>query len=343
MAPMRKEELHMKAAILAGYNKNGRELEIRDIPVPEPTSGEVLVHVRAAGVNPLDNMIVRGEVKLIVPYSFPLVMGNELVGVVEQVGDGVKQFAVGDRVYGRLPLAKIGAFSEYAAVRADALAKVPDYLTDEEAACVPLTALTALQSFELMGAKASDTVFISGGTGSLGAMAIPIAKGLGLFVATNGNGRSEGRVRELGADVFIDYKQQDYVDVLHDIDCVLDSLGERELERQFSIMKPGGVLVSLRAMPNGEFARRTGQPALKRLLFGLAGRKFDKMAAKRGQNYRFVFVHEDGAGLAAIPELLGERKLEASVDEVFAFDDVNAALAKVAAGGSKGKTVLKIS
>ena len=148
------------------------------------------------------------------------------------------------------------------------------------------------------------------------------------------------RVRALGADEFIDYKSQDYVDVVHDVDGVLDSLGERELERQFSILKPGGTLVSLRAMPNGEFAQRSGQPGLKRFLFGMAGRKFDKLAARRGQRYRFVFVHEDGAGLETLPKLFGERKIEASIDAVFSLDDVNAAMAKVAAGGSKGKTVL---
>lgn len=333
----------MKAAILTGYDKNGRELEVRDIPTPEPAPGEVLVKVSAAGVNPLDNMIVRGEVKLIVPYKFPLVMGNEVVGTVEALGEGATGFEIGDRVYGRLPLAKIGAFAEYAAIDARALAKAPDYLSDEEAACVPLTALTALQSFELMNAQPGQTVFVSGGTGSLGAMAIPIAKSMGLTVATNGNGASEQRVRELGADVFIDYKKQDYTQVLHDVDCVLDSLGERELERQLSIMKPGGTLVSLRAMPNGEFAQRTNQPALKRFMFGMAGRKFDKMAAARGQRYRFVFVHEDGAGLDRIAQMLGERKLEASVDGIFGLDDVNAALAKVAGGGSKGKTILKIA
>lgn len=333
----------MKAAILTGYDKNGRELEVRDIPTPDPAPGEVLVKVSAAGVNPLDNMIVRGEVKLIVPYKFPLVMGNELIGTVEALGEGATGFEIGDRVYGRLPLAKIGAFAEYAAIDARALAKAPDYLSDEEAACVPLTALTALQSFELMNAQPGQTVFVSGGTGSLGAMAIPIAKSMGLTVATNGNGASEQRVRELGADVFIDYKKQDYTQVLHDVDCVLDSLGEREFERQLSIMKPGGTLVSLRAMPNGEFAQRTNQPALKRFMFGMAGRKFDKMAAARGQRYRFVFVHEDGAGLDRIAQMLGERKLEASVDGIFGLDDVNAALAKVASGGSKGKTILKIA
>lgn len=333
----------MKAAILTGYDKNGRELEVRDVPVPELAAGEVLVRVAAAGVNPLDNMIVRGEVKLIVPYSFPLVMGNELVGTVEALGAGVSRFSVGERVYGRMPLAKIGAFAEYAAVSADALSKVPDYLSDEQAACVPLTALTALQSFEIMNVKPGDTVFISGGTGSLGAMAIPIAKGLGLRVVTNGNGRSEQRVRALGADEFIDYKTQDYVDVIRDVDGVLDSLGERELDRQLSVLKRGGTLVSLRAMPNREFAERMHMPLLKRFMFGMAGRKFDKMAAKRGQSYRFVFVHEDGAGLASLPSLLGQRKIEASIDETFALNEVNAAMAKVASGGSKGKTVLRLS
>lgn len=270
-------------------------------------------------------------------------MGNELVGTVEALGPGAGRFSVGDRVYGRMPLAKIGAFAEYAVVAQSALAKVPDYLSDEEAACVPLTALTALQSLEFMGAKAGDSIFISGGTGSLGAMAVPIAAGMGLTVATNGNGASEDRMRALGASTFIDYREQDYAEVLHDMDFVLDTLGDRKLPKEFAVLKSGGTLVSLRGLPNGEFARRAGLPIWKRLAFGMVGGKYDRMAAKREQQYRFVFVHEDGEGLERIPKLMGERRLEVSVDGVFGLDDVNAALAKVAAGGSKGKTVLRIS
>lgn len=333
----------MRAAVLDKYDKNGRELELRELPTPQPGPGEVLVHVRTAGVNPLDNMIVQGEVKPVVPYRFPLVMGNELVGTIEALGQGASRFAVGDRVYGRMPLAKIGAFAEYAAAAETALAKVPDYLSDEEAACVPLTALTALQSLELMGAKTGDSLFISGGTGSLGAMAVPVAAGMGLTVATNGNGASEERMHALGASTFIDYRKQDYAEVLHDMDFVLDTLGDRELPKEFGVLKAGGTLVSLRGLPNGEFARRAGLPAWKRLAFGLVGGKYDRMAAKRGQRYRFVFVHEDGEGLARIPALMGGRHLEASVDNVFELSDVNAAMAKVAAGGSKGKTVLRVS
>ena len=212
----------MKAAILTHYAKNGTDLEVCDIPVPEPGDTEVLVKIMAAAVNPLDNMIIRGEVKLITPYTMPLVMGNEFAGIVEKTGRNVTRFTAGDRVYGRMPLKKIGAFAQYAAVEESALAKIPEYLSYEQAATVPLTALTAMQAFDVMHAKAGETVFISGGTGSLGAMAIPVAKSLGLHVVTNGSGSNEERVRQLGAERFIDYKKENYVDVLSNVDHVLE-------------------------------------------------------------------------------------------------------------------------
>lgn len=332
----------MKAAILTEYDKKGRDVEIRDIPVPQIGANDMLVKIRTAGVNPLDNMIIKGEVKIIVPYKMPLVMGNEFVGTVEKVGANVKKFAVGERVYGRMPLNSIGAFAEYAAVSENAVAKVPEYLSDEEAACVPLTALTALQALELMKPKAGETIFISGGTGSLGAMAIPVAKSFGLTVITNGSAENRDRVLSLGADRFIDYKAEDYAQTVSNVDHVLDTLGDRELPKEFGVLKEGGKLVSLRGMPNGEFAVRAGLPAIKRLLLKVAGRKYDKMAAKKDQKYYFIFVHEDGAGLEKINGIFSEKHLEASVDEVFSLDDVNKALQKVAAGRSKGKTVIKI-
>ena len=178
-------------------------------------------------------------------------MGNEFVGEIEKVGAGVSRYSVGDRVYGRMPLTKIGAFAEYASIHQNAIAKVPDYLSDEEAACVPLTALTALQAFELMKPKSGETIFISGGTGSLGAMAIPVAKSYGLTVITNGSAANKDCVLALGADRFIDYKTEDYAEVLADVDYVLDTLGDRELPKEFAILKNGGKLVSLRGMPDG--------------------------------------------------------------------------------------------
>lgn len=325
----------MKAAIL---NKKNQDLEVKDIPVPEIEDDEVLVKVKYAGVNPLDNMIIREEVKLITPYKYPLVMGNEFSGIVEKAENKVTGFTEGDRVYARMPLDKIGAFGEYVAIKKDAIAKIPDYLDFDEAACVPLTALTAIQAFELMNPSKGESIFISGGTGSLGAMAIPIAKDLGLHIITSGSDRNRERVMDLGVSEFIDYKTQDYSKILSDVDYVLDTLGEAELEKEFKILKNGGTLVSLKGLPNGEFAERMGLSAVKKLLFKFVGRKFDKMAAKRNQKYYFLFVESNGSQLDRISKI----NITPSIDEVFDLKDINNALKKVDNGGSKGKTLIKI-
>ena len=303
---------------------------------------EVLVKVKYAGVNPLDNMIVREEVKLITPYKYPLVMGNEFSGVIEKTGSKVSDFSEGDRVYARMPLDKIGAFAEYLAINNGAIAKIPDYLTFEEAACVPLTALTAMQSFELMNPKSDESIFISGGTGSLGAMAIPIAKSMGLKVITSGSARNRERVTELGVDEFFDYRTQDYSEILTNVDYVLDTLGEKELEKEFKILKTGGILVSLKGLPNREFAERMGLSFVKKGLFKVAGMKYDTMASKKNQKYYFLFVESNGRQLEEVSGIFAEKNIKPSVDEIYGLNDVNNALSKVDKGGSKGKTLIKI-
>ena len=333
----------MKAVVIDRYDKNDISVSLREVPDPVCGENDVLVRVKAAGVNPLDNMITRGEVKLVVPYAFPLVMGNELAGEVEAVGAKVTAFVPGDRVYGRLPLGKIGAFAEKCAVDAGALAKIPDYLSYEEAAAVPLTALTASQAFELLNAKGGDTVFLSGGTGSLGAMAIPILHAKGLRVITSGSAKNRERVLALGAERFIDYKTEDYAEVVRDVDCVLDTVGEKELEKEFSILKPGGTLVSLKGMPNRAFAKRQGFGALKQMLFGFAGKKYDDMAKRRNQQYHFMFVHSDGRQLQEISDLFAKLQIRPSVDAVFPLEEADAALKKIASGGSRGKTILTMN
>ena len=332
----------MKAAWLEHYSKGEPHLTVGEQARPKLGTKDVLVRVNVAAVNPLDNMIAHGEVKAIVPYKTPLIMGNECVGVVEDVGASVTKFKQGERVYARLPLDRIGAFAEYVAVDETALALTPSYLTDAEAAAVPLTALTAMQALELMQAEAGKTIFISGGTGSFGAMAIPLAKARGLSVITNGSGKNAERVTALGVAQFIDYKKEDYADVLSDVDYVIDSLGGKELEKQFSILKRGGKLVSLRGGPNRAFAKRIGASPVMKLAFRFVGRKYDAMAAKNGQTYDFIFVHSDGQQLAEVSEILAKIEIHPSVDGVFGLDDVNAALKKVAGGGSRGKTVLQI-
>lgn len=332
----------MKAAWLEHYSKEAR-LIVGEVETPQIKASDVFIRVAVAAVNPLDNMIARGEIKAIVPYKTPLIMGNECVGFVEKVGSAVTRFREGDRVYARLPLNRIGAFAEYAAVDENALSKTPDYLTDEEAAAVPLTALTAMQALELMRAEPGKTIFISGGTGSFGAMAIPLAKARGLTVITNGSAKNAERVMKLGADRFIDYKKEDYTRTLSNVDYVIDSLGGVELEKQFVILKRGGHLVSLRGMPNRAFAERNHMSIFSKALFSVVGRKYDKMAAKNNQRYDFIFVRSDGTQLAEASDILRKMDVHPAVDETFRLEDVHEAMRKVAGGGSRGKTVIRIS
>ena len=333
----------MKAAWLERYGKGEIRLTVGEKATPRLGAKDVLLRVSVAGVNPLDNMIAHGEVKVLVPYKTPLIMGNECVGLVEKIGSSVTMFKQGDRVYARLPLNRIGAFAEYVAVDEAALALTPDYLSDEEAAAIPLTALTAMQALDLMRTEPGKTIFISGGTGSFGAMAIPLAKARGLTVITNGSGKNAGRVMELGANRFIDYRKEDYATALSDVDYVIDSLGGAELEKQFSILKRGGKLVSLRGGPNKAFAQRIGASPIMRLVFGFVNRKYDAMAARNGQTYDFIFVHSDGRQLAEASEILAGLEVHPSIDGVYVLEDVNAALQKVAGGGSRGKTVIHIT
>ena len=333
----------MKVVQIDNYSKTIDSVKIREINIPEIKPDEVLVRVKSVGINPVDNMITRGEVKLITPYSFPLSIGNELAGVIEKTGEKVTEFKEGDRVFSRLPTNKIGAFAEYVAINKKDLAKIPEYLSFNEAAAIPLTALTAYQALDILQVKSGETLFISGGSGGFGAMAVPLAKARGIKVITNGSLENKERVLALGAEQFLDYKTEDYAQLLHDVDGVIDTIGGKETEKQFSILKQGGKLVSLKGMPNGRFAKKMGLPLWKQWIFGFAGRSFDNMAKKRNQEYHFIFVQSNGEQLSEIAKVLEENQIRPSIDSIYSFEDIAKALVKVDKGSSRGKTIVEIS
>ncbi|MGI1740070.1 NADP-dependent oxidoreductase [Streptococcus uberis] len=332
----------MKAARLLAYNKEKIDLQIEEIAKPIPSRTEVLVEVKYAGVNPVDNMISRGEVKIIVPYKLPITAGNEFSGKVIAKGTEVTAFDIGDRVYARMPNSKTGAFAEFLTIDQKELAHIPECLSYEEAASVPLTALTAYQALDLLNVKSGESLFISGGSGGFGAMAIPLAKARGLQVITTGSARNAERVLALGADRYIDYQKEDFSQILTSVDHVIDTLGGAELEKQFSILKKGGHLVSLKGLPNKAFAKAFGLPKWKQFLLGLVGKKYDRLAEKNHQIYHFLYVTSNGEQLADISRIFQENKVATSIDSIFTFDQVNQALKKVDKGHSQGKTLLKI-
>ncbi|XOJ03376.1 NADP-dependent oxidoreductase [Paenibacillus polymyxa] len=330
----------MRAAQIQKYSKK-IQVEINNIEIPQIHSREVLVKVKAAGVNPLDILNMNGSVRMIADYKLPLTLGNELSGVIEAVGDDVLNFKVGDSVYTRLPLNKIGAFAEYAAVHEDALSMMPENLSFIEAAAVPLTALTAYQALhDVLRAEPNKKLFIPGGTGGFGAMAIPIAKSMGLTVITSGSERGRARTLSIGADQFINYKTEHYADILSDIDYVIDTLGADEIKAELSILKPQGKLVSLKAGPNYRFAVDSQFPLWKRALFGLVGARLDSMARKTETEYRFLFVHSSGIQLQEITALVEKEDIKPSIDSTYTFDDIEKALIKVSTGHSQGKVIV---
>lgn len=330
----------MKAAQIEKYNQT-LQLKINEIEVPKITDYDVLIKVKAAGVNPVDLLIANGSVKLIQDYQFPLTLGNELAGVVEAVGCKVKHYQIGDRVMTRLPISKIGAFAEYVAVSADAIAHMPSHLDFIEAAAVPLTGLTGYQVLnDVLNAKSGDRVFLPGGTGGLGSMLIPIAKQMGLKVITSGSEGGRERLLAMGVDQFIDYKTQHYADYLSQLDYVIDTLGPNDLSLELKILKPKGKVVSLKGVPNYSFAVDFGLPWWKQLLFKLAGGKYDRMAAKQDKTYHFFFVKSNGKQLQAVADLLEKNKIKSSIDSVYTFAQVDQALDKVAQGHPQGKVVV---
>lgn len=302
---------------------------------------DLLVETKVAAVNPLDNLLAHGDLKLVVPYKLPQTLGNEFVGIVKQTGDAVQKFQPGDRVYARTPLDNMGAFAEEIVINEQAVAKVPDYLTDEEAAAVPLTALTAMQAFDLLDAKAGQTLFISGGSGSFGAMAIPLAVARGLKVITTGAGARKAALLDMGVSQFIDYRTEDYTKLVKDVDLVIDTLGGEEVFKQLGILKKGGRIVSLRAMPNRTFAKRMGLGWGKQILFGLAAAKIERQAKKKQQHYDFVFVTANGPQLAQASEILAKSQVRPALGKRYSLEQVKEAMADVAHGHSRGKVLIK--
>lgn len=208
---------------------------------------------------------------------------------------------------------------------------------------MPLTALTAYQALDLLKVEAGKTIFITGGTGGSGALAIPLAKARGLRVVTNGRATHKDRLMALGVDKFIDYQTEDFVDVLSDVDYVIDTLGGDDTMKLFKILKNGGAMVSLNAMPNKVFAKRMGMSAFKQFLFGLVGRKYDKVASQNNQRYDFIFAQSSGKDLADVSRILIEGQVPVSIDTIYDFKDINQAIDKLKNGYSKGKSVLRVN
>lgn len=332
----------MKAYTINKYGKKGT-LHLNDVPVPQVRDQDVLIEIHAAGLNLLDAKIKSGEFKLILPYKLPLVLGHDVAGVVIKVGKYVKKFKVGDEVYSRPADFQIGTFAEFIAIDEKDVAFKPKNLTMEEAASIPLVALTAWQALvEKANLKKGQKVFIQAGSGGVGTIAIQLAKYLGATVATTASEKSFTLLKALGADVLIDYKTQDFEDVLKDYDAVLNSQDTKTLEKSIHILKPGGKAVSISGPPTPTFAKEAGVSWFVKMILTLISSSIRKKAKKQNVDYTFLFMRAEGEQLIQITALIEAGAIKPVVDKVFPFEQTNEALAYVESGRAKGKVVVKV-
>ena len=329
----------MKAAAIQSYKQ---PLVIVDLPKPSPGPGDLLVKVRAASVNPVDFKIRDGAVKTLLSYSFPLILGNDLAGEVEAVGEGVTLFRPGDAVYARMDKHRIGTFAEYALVSEGATAAKPKNLDWAEAASLPLVGLTAWQVLiDLGGVKAGQKVLIHAGAGGVGTFAIQLAKHLGATVTTTASARNHDLVRSLGADVIVDYKTTRFEDVVRDQDMVFDTQGGDTLLRSFTCVKPSGVVVTVGGVPDAKFARAWGLSLPLQWALGFMTRKVTRLARQRPARFEYWFMKPSGEQLAAIAKLVEKGVIKAVVDKRYPLDAAPEALAYVESGGAAGKVVVE--
>lgn len=313
------------------------------MPDPELRDNDVLVEIHAAGVNQLDTKIRAGEFKRILPYHLPVVLGNDLAGIVVRIGSKVQRFQPGDEVYARPDKDRIGTFAERISVHEDDLALKPRSLTMEEAASVPLVALTAWQALvERANLRKGQQVLIQAGSGGVGIIAIQLAKHLGATVATTTSTENVEWVKRLGADTVIDYKRDDFETLVHDYDVVLDSLGGETLEKSLRVLKPGGKVIGIGGPPDPEFAREIGSSWIVRQIVRVLSYRTRKRAQHLHVSYSFLFMRANGEQLREIGALIDAGTIHLVVDRVFPFEATREALAYVERGRAKGKVVIAV-
>ncbi len=310
----------MKAIVIENYGDKD-ELVEKEVAAPVINEDQVLVELKATSINPIDWKLREGYLKDNLQFEFPIILGWDAAGIVKETGKNVKNFKDGDRVFARPATTRNGTYAQYAAVDEHLLAHLPENIPFEEAAAVPLAGLTAWQCLVDFGEiKQGDKVLIHAGSGGVGHYAIQIAKALGAYVATTASGKNQDWVEDLGPDRFINYKEEDFSEVLSDFDIVLDTLGGEIQEKSFQVLKEGGRLASIVQPPDEKTAE-----------------KFDVKAG-------FVWLEPSGEKLAKLAELMVKGQLTSVIGHRFPLSEAGLKDAHEVSEShhAKGKIVISI-
>jgi len=311
----------MKAIMIEAYGDTS-VLKEGNLDIPVIDSNQVLVEVKAFAINPVDWKIRRGYFQQMMPFPMPLVLGSDLAGVVKEVGSDVKGFQVGDRVFGSPNVMGSGTYQEFVAINQDSIALLPNEISFEDAASLPVATLTAWSAIETMNVTANDTVLVQAGAGAVGGFSIQFAKLKGAKVITTCSTNNVDVVKSMGADEVIDYTKTPFDTVISTVDVVIDPLGGEVQERSFTVLKKHGRLASVAVPPNMELAKEHEIDAQYiRLITDNATDKLTKFA-----------------------KLLADGKIKTSITEIlpFAAESVQKAHADSETGHAKGKYIIQM-
>ena len=308
----------MKAVRINNYG--GPEvLNYEDAPRPQPGEGEVLIRVHATSVNPIDWKVREGLMKDFWPHKFPLILGWDLSGVVEELGRGVSRFKIGDEVYSLPDPTRNGAYADYIVVREPELALKPNSLHHIRAAAVPLAALTAWQAlFDTAQLQPGQRVLIHAGSGGVGHLAVQLAKWKGAHVFATASSKNQELLRRLRVDDAIDYTKQKFEDFARDVDVVLDTIGGETQERSWSVLKRGGNLVSLVQPPS------------------------EKKAEELGVRATMLGAQPNGAQLEEIAKIIDSGRLVPVIDRILPLSEARRAHELSQSGHTRGKIALRV-
>lgn len=311
---------NMKAVVIEEYG-GLNELKEKVIDKPIPLDNQVLVEVKAASVNPIDWKLREGYLQDRYDFEFPIILGWDVAGVVADVGKHVQGFEIGDRVFARPELTRLGTYAEYTVVDDLLLAKIPDNLSFDEAASIPLAGLTAYQAlFDALEIMEGQKVLIHAGAGGVGTYAIQLAKLKGAYVATTASKKNHGYLTSLGADKCIDYKTESFEEILSEYDAVFDTVGGQTLLNSMKVLRKGGKIVSIVEPPS------------------------EQMAGQYGIREQFLWLIPRGDQLQELASLLGEGRLKPAPLETFPFSEkgVRNAQELSESGHTRGKIVIKM-
>lgn len=332
----------MKALTFKRYGKTPG-IEFSEIPQPPIGPDDLLVEVYAAGLNPVDNMILAGTFKAVLRFTLPATLGSDVAGIVVKTGSAVTRFKVGDEIFASVFDHGTGTLAEYAVVPQSAAAFKPASLSFVQAASIPMVGLTSWQALkERMNLSTGQKIFIPAGSGGIGSFAIQLARHMGAKVATTTSTSNVEWVRNLGAENVIDYTQAKFHNVLSGYDAVLGTVRGDSIEQSLQILKPGGKIVSLVGPLDENFGKDRKLNVILQFIFRLMSRKIKGLGKKRGVSYAFHFLRPDGSQLAQISELLQAGHVTPVIDKVFPFEQAQAALSYLSQGRAKGKVVVRV-